>query len=60
MSTAPNQSVIEHAALEWFREPGNAVGHGSKKSRTLAALRDTLLPRLLSGELSVAEEEAVT
>ena len=26
----------------------------AKRSRTLAALRDTLLPKLLSGELSVA------
>ncbi|MFZ4682679.1 MAG: restriction endonuclease subunit S [Terrimicrobiaceae bacterium] len=26
----------------------------SNKSRTLATLRDTLLPKLLSGELSVA------
>jgi type I restriction enzyme S subunit len=27
----------------------------SKQSRTLATLRDTLLPKLLSGELSVAD-----
>ena len=27
------------------------------QSRTLATLRDTLLPKLLSGELSVAEME---
>jgi hypothetical protein len=27
-------------------------------SRTLAALRDTLLPKLLSGELSVADAAA--
>ena len=26
------------------------------QSRTLAALRDTLLPKLLSGELSVAQQ----
>jgi type I restriction enzyme S subunit len=29
----------------------------SKQSRTLATLRDTLLPKLLSGDLSVAERE---
>ncbi|WP_425383289.1 restriction endonuclease subunit S [Rhodococcus ruber] len=29
------------------------------KSRTLAALRDTLLPRLMSGELRVKDAEAV-
>lgn len=28
----------------------------STESRTLAALRDTLLPKLLSGELSVSDE----
>jgi hypothetical protein len=31
----------------------------NKKSRTLASLRDALLPKLLSGELRVAEVEAV-
>ena len=30
----------------------------AKKSRTLATLRDTLLPKLLSGELSVSEFNA--
>ena len=29
--------------------------HNARQSRTLATLRDTLLPKLLSGELSVAE-----
>lgn len=33
--------------------------HFRKESRTLAALRDTLLPKLLSGELSVAAAEDV-
>ena len=33
-----------------------ANGH---QSRTLAALRDTLLPKLLSGEVSVADAEEV-
>lgn len=31
--------------------------HNSKQSRILATLRDTLLPKLLSGELSVGDEE---
>ena len=31
--------------------------HNAKQSRTLATLRDTLLPKLLSGELSVAKLE---
>ena len=29
-----------------------AVGHGPHQSRTLATLRDTLLPKLLSGEIT--------
>jgi hypothetical protein len=29
------------------------------QSRTLATLRDTLLPKLLSGELSVADSEQI-
>jgi type I restriction enzyme S subunit len=31
------------------------VEDNKQQSRTLATLRDTLLPKLLSGELSVAE-----
>jgi type I restriction enzyme S subunit len=31
------------------------VEDNQQQSRTLATLRDTLLPKLLSGELSVAE-----
>lgn len=45
--------------LEAFHRPcaplaEQAEGNGTQ-SRTLATLRDTLLPKLLSGELSVAE-----
>lgn len=37
-----------------------AIGDNEHQSRTLAELRDTLLPKLLSGELSVnAAEDAV-
>ena len=84
-----NESIAEHAALEWFGELGYAVAHGphlapgeppaerdsfsdvvlversrepirrlhsaSPQSRTLATLRDTLLPKQLSGALSVAD-----
>ena len=32
--------------------------HNLRESETLAALRDTLLPRLLSGELRVADAES--
>ena len=58
-----NESTVEDAALEWFEGLGYAVGHGATfvrlrcakphlhQSRTLATLRDTPLPKLLSGEL---------
>ena len=62
-----NESIVEDAALEWFGDPpaslrrstcgqalGYAVGHRAGQSRPLATLRDTPLPNLLSGELSVA------
>ena len=55
----PAQPVMDifhdHAAQLFGR-----VVLGEKQSRTLAALRDTLLPKLLSGEIRVPEaEEAV-
>ena len=37
-----------------------AAKANSLESRTLATLRDTLLPKLLSGELSVAEFAATS
>ncbi len=37
----------------WWRQ----IVHNVRESRTLAALRDTLLPKLLSGELRVKEAE---
>ena len=59
-----NESTVEDAALECFRRRQNhggrvgaldyAFGHGPLPSRTLATLRDTLLPKLLSGQLQVA------
>jgi type I restriction enzyme R subunit len=80
-----NESTVEDAALNWFRELGYAIGHGphmapgepaaerdsfgdvvvvghlrdaiwrlnpSIQFRALDALRNTLLPKLLSGEVS--------
>jgi type I restriction enzyme, R subunit len=38
-----------------FRETIRQLNPAIPQSRTLATLRDTLLPKLLSGELSVAE-----
>ncbi len=34
--------------------------HAESESRTLAALRDALLPRLISGELRVPDAERIT
>jgi len=33
------------------------MAEGERESRTLATLRDTLLPKLISGELRVADAE---
>jgi type I restriction enzyme S subunit len=33
------------------------LAHNIRESRTLSALRDTLLPKLLSGELRVKQAE---
>ena len=49
------ESIVEDAALTWFGELGYAMGHGQHASRTLATLRDALLPKLLSGDLSIWE-----
>jgi type I restriction enzyme S subunit len=41
------------AAEPWYRQ----IVHNRAESRTLSALRDTLLPKLLSGELRVKDSE---
>jgi hypothetical protein len=40
--------------LECLRE---RIEHNDSESRTLAALRDTLLPKLISGDLRVKDAE---
>lgn len=55
--THPSESIREAfgtIALPWFRRSQAAAD----ENRTLAALRDTLLPKLMSGELRVAEAAA--
>jgi hypothetical protein len=58
------ESIVEEAALTWFGELGYAVGplreairrlNSANLSCVFAPLRDTVLPKLLSGELSVAQ-----
>ena len=51
-----NESHIEEAALTWFGKLGysiEAITANSHPFRTLATLRDTLLPKFLSGELFI-------
>jgi type I restriction enzyme S subunit len=50
------ESVVEQAALAWLESLGWSM---KVKSRTLAALRDTLLPKLISGELWVKNAERI-
>jgi type I restriction enzyme, S subunit len=53
---SPNESVF--AAFDSLVQPlYRRIVSNERESRTLAALRDTLLPRLISGELRVKEAE---
>jgi hypothetical protein len=48
-------------AFERIGRPWDSmIEHNVRESRTLAALRDTLLPKLLSGELRVKAAETAT
>lgn len=54
MSGNFTKSIVEDAALAWLEAIGWAV---KVESRTLVALRDTLLPKLISGALRVKDAE---
>lgn len=47
------ESIVEQAAPAWLEALGCAV----RGSDTLAALRDALLPKLLSGAIRVRDAE---
>ena len=49
-----SESDVEDAALAWLGSEETV-----SESRTLSALRDTLLPRLISGKMRVNDAEAV-
>jgi len=49
----PKENIEEFAKVA--RPIMESVAHNALESRNLAVLRDTLLPRLMSGELSVAD-----
>lgn len=60
-----NESTVEVAALAWLESLGYAVLHGpdiaagepAAQRQDYNRLRDTLLPKLISGELRVSEAE---
>lgn len=53
----PSREKVEEFA-EIAHQIMESIAHNALESRNLAALRDTLLPRLMSGELSVADVNA--
>ena len=57
---AERDSFSEVVLVGRLREAIRRLNPANPHSRTLATLRDTLLPKLLSGELSVAELKQVT
>ncbi|RQM35461.1 hypothetical protein TN91_04325 [Rhodococcus ruber] len=50
---------LDSAIAERITNLARVVHNAREESETLAALRDTLLPRLMSGELRVRDAEAV-
>ena len=66
MSSDSTEFIVEDAALVWPEALGYAVLHSSAISRILVLIRefrafaiqrDTLLPKLISGELRVQDPE---
>ena len=50
-----NESIVEDAALEWFGEPGYAVGHGPHLAHgEPATVRDSFGEVVLAGRLREA------
>jgi type I restriction enzyme S subunit len=54
----PPQTVTR-AFTEWLQPVVDRIIAGIHQSRTLAALRDTLLPKLVSGELRIKDAERI-
>ncbi len=57
----PTSSSLHEKCLQRLNESrsqcADRIAKSESESRTLAALRDTLLPKLLSGEIRVADAE---
>jgi type I restriction enzyme S subunit len=54
----PPERLAEELS-KWYRQTAEMLAHNVRESRTLAALRDTLLPKLLSGEVRVKQAEKI-
>jgi len=54
----PQREVAE-AFTKQFKPIIDRIHQGIQESRTLAALRDALLPKLISGELRVPDVERI-
>lgn len=57
--TVPTDSRLMQAMDQFFAPLIDALPVRAVQNRTLAALRDTLLPRLISGELRIADAEKI-
>jgi type I restriction enzyme S subunit len=53
------QTAVLKAFTDLSKPVFARVGHNRKQAQTLATLRDTLLPRLISGQLRLPEAEAL-
>jgi len=49
------ESDVESAALDWLAELGWAAKSATGQTMTRAAIRDALLPELMSGEVTPKE-----
>jgi type I restriction enzyme S subunit len=49
-------SLFSQTTAEWF----NSIASHSQQLETLTKLRDTLLPKLISGELRISDAEQLT
>ena len=57
--TVVGNDALMKAADDLFAPMFNQIVANSLESRTLAALRDLLLPKLLSGELRASDAEGI-
>ncbi len=53
------ESTIEETALDWLKDNAIALDCDFPRENTLASLRDSLLPKLMRGEVRVKEVEKI-